>query len=402
MKRIFLIMLITMIGILLADGAFPLLSLEEVSRDYLSDYEIVKTVNLEGSGHNCAIAKESGDMVVMTETEESYLLHYINTEGNIQWINKYEKPNNGFYIYVIYISDNGKTITLIRNFDEDRITYILNNKGSILFSKFGDYLFLPSPNGQYISQIPYYCDSNIQNGVILTNTGEEIAYELPEDIHAKCVCTKFLDNNSFFAIVSYGDYNVKNKRIIWYEINELKQEIINQQDIEFAFLEMSFPYFVKSNREILTIRSTNPPGLYIFDYKGNLLTVYEDNFSSYDITDNSNIIIDHVLPSDLRILDIDSNTQNIYDINLRPNHTANFITESILKDNCIVMSLFRSPNDIRTERYAYQSMIYDLKKDITYTAASYFMRVQDNSDDFIISIQQYSNPSVYILKGVEK
>ncbi len=407
MKRILFIVLIAIIGILVAEEAFPMLNLDEVSRDYLSDFKLTKTINLEGIGHTCAIAKDSGDMVVMTETEQNYLLHYIDIDGNILWEKEYEFPEDGNYGYRMYISDNGATISVIRAYGESVKTFILDRNGNELFSKVGrHHYYLPSKDGQYITKVPVRCNDKNQKGKLFTRTGQELEYDLPDDIVAKYIITSFIEKDIFIALIAYRNSEDLVKRLVGYNIIGSDITLSWQRDIKVHVTDMSYTYHIKSNKDYFVIRSNDKRAnvIYIIDHSGDILFEYKEGSGSFGITQNNDIILNHSSPTDLRMIDFDTFSEIKLGVTIQRKKQANFIEDTYEIGENLFLSMYRTAYELKTQQHLnYQSLIYNAEKKKLFSAAPYLVYIEkENSKDVIVGIDQFSGITINIFRGVKK
>ena len=122
MKKIILIsciILLSSISLLFALEEFSTepISLDEFIDEYLPDYTLQKRIPLEGIGRAYAVAKDSGDIVAITEIGDQFKVHYFDIEGNLKWTKDFDKVELYGSFHKVKsmdceISDNGETICL--------------------------------------------------------------------------------------------------------------------------------------------------------------------------------------------------------------------------------------------------------------------------------------------------
>jgi len=84
---IFCIILLTSISFLFGLEEFTTepISLDEFIEEYLPDYTLQKRIPLEGIGRAYTVAKDSGNIVAITEDDDHFNVYYFDIEGNEIW-----------------------------------------------------------------------------------------------------------------------------------------------------------------------------------------------------------------------------------------------------------------------------------------------------------------------------
>ena len=134
MNKIILILLLTIFVCLAVAEERELqeISLDKLMSDYLPEYKIEQQIQLEGEGRDFAVAKESGEIVAVTEIGSNYKVYYFNKESNLKW--EKEFFGKGYEINCL-ISDNGTAIVITSYISEFTTNTVLDNLGNILFKK---------------------------------------------------------------------------------------------------------------------------------------------------------------------------------------------------------------------------------------------------------------------------
>src|SRR6056297_218485 len=87
-KKIVIIVLlsIALTSLLLAEEPkVEEISLDDLLTNYLPDYDIIKQIQLEGIGRDFAVAKETGEIVAVTEIGNLFKVYFLDKIGNLQW-----------------------------------------------------------------------------------------------------------------------------------------------------------------------------------------------------------------------------------------------------------------------------------------------------------------------------
>ena len=315
MKKIILIsciILLSSISLLFALEEFSTepISLDEFIDEYLPDYTLQKRIPLEGIGRAYAVAKDSGDIVAITEIGDQFKVHYFDIEGNLKWTKDFDKVELYGSFHKVKsmdceISDNGETICLYispqMEFAKPTgfygiINTILSKKGNVLFTKIleGTWL-IPSPDGKYLykeaSITSDYRTSEFElyktNGTLVNIKG----FDNFDNMDVVNVRLKFVSGNHILA------YIAKRKDNDWFNyFRFLKLENENVATLceyEVALRQDFDEFFnVKSEDNRIAICSGVAfSKLYVFDVAGNLLYFEDNSYQSFDFVNDNELFL---------------------------------------------------------------------------------------------------------------
>ena len=264
MNKIILILLLTIFVCLAVAEERELqeISLDKLMSDYLPEYKIEQQIQLEGEGRDFAVAKESGEIVAVTEIGSNYKVYYFNKESNLKW--EKEFFGKGYEINCL-ISDNGTAIVITSYISEFTTNTVLDNLGNILFKKKLKAIELkPSPDGKFffekISML-----SNRKKGIyIYDRKGKTIQLSGFDFKDEKNIRLEFLNNKQ---IISYMD-----TKFVFFKFDEgyLEQkwsyDLSEKQDFD-EFFQKSVVY---SSEYIIIKGMIANSNSFVFDYFGNL------------------------------------------------------------------------------------------------------------------------------------
>ena len=285
MKKILLVMLLLMAlaSILLAeDMQLQEITLDEFMSDYLPDYKIEKQIQLEGIGRDFAVAKDTGEIVTITEIGNNFKVYYFDKVGNLQW----EKDFLGKgYEINCRISENGTAIVITNYISEFATNTVLDNSGNFLFErKLKSIKLKPIPNGQFFYE-EIGMMANREKGVYLYDrSGNEIELTGFDFTNEEDIRLEFLNNGQ---IISYMD-----TKLVFFKFHEGHfQQIWDYVLSEKQDLDDFFHKSLKYTSEYILIQGMiAKSNSFIFNYEGNL--EYEDmSFQSASFINNSNVLL---------------------------------------------------------------------------------------------------------------
>jgi len=169
MKRLVIVLMMMLFSIIVIaqEQKSVEITLEQAMEKFLPEFEIAKEIQLEGIGLDFAYAKETGDIVAVTETDEAVHLQYLLPDGSLKWKKEFRKASYS----CCHISDNGKGVTFSQGeYDEHYLleNYAFDSEGDLLFEKKQyDALLKTSPDGSYFF-------NEYQRGIIAANNLIEI------------------------------------------------------------------------------------------------------------------------------------------------------------------------------------------------------------------------------------
>ena len=120
MKKTLLIILITFFAYSLfcSEEVYHKIELTELLEDFIPDYEIDNCFSIEGIGQGFDIAKDTGEILIVTKIDNKIKIYLFNIDGEKQW----EKIVSEFGYGLSYkISDNGSVIVITNYAKENGI-----------------------------------------------------------------------------------------------------------------------------------------------------------------------------------------------------------------------------------------------------------------------------------------
>jgi len=308
---IFCIILLTSISFLFGLEEFTTepISLDEFIEEYLPDYTLQKRIPLEGIGRAYTVAKDSGNIVAITEDDDHFNVYYFDIEGNEIWKKEIHEVDFNGNLYKVKkmtcnISDNGETICLYINplINTGKATgyYSVNNTilsqdGSLLFTEILNAMrLIPSPDGKYLTKsvgavggpIGTQPEFYAANGTLITLTGFT-----SHDV--KSVHLAFISNDHIIAYV-LTDSNHKLTRslqLFRFENNTLTplwEYDLGRQNLSGDYLNE----IVKAvDDKIAFGGKSSGSKLSVFDNDGNLLYLDDAVCRSFDFINNDELIL---------------------------------------------------------------------------------------------------------------
>lgn len=278
-----MLLLTALAGALFAeDMQLQEITLDEFLTEYLPDYKIEKQIQLEGIGRDFAVAKETGEIVAVTEVGNNYFVYFFNMNGTFKW--KKEFTGKGYEINCS-ISDNGTAIVITNYISEFATNTVLDYLGNILFEKRIKSIELkPIPNGNFFYE-KIGMMANREKGVYLYDRfGNEIELTGFDFNNEEDIRLEFLNNKQ---IISYMD-----TKFVFFKFNEghfeqiWNYDLSKKQDLD-DFFQKSLKY---TSEYILIQGMIANSNSFVFNYVGYL--EHEDkSFQSANFINNSNVLL---------------------------------------------------------------------------------------------------------------
>jgi DNA-binding beta-propeller fold protein YncE len=282
MKKIILTILLISATIMIAgaQAQIPKLSLDEFITEYLPDYRIEKQIQLDGTARDFAVAKDTGDIVVVTQLDDSFRVYFFDSIGDLIWDKEFDTIG---HTLTCRISDDGSYI-VVTNYLSITKNIVLDNLGNILFEKqLNDIELVPTPDGNYFYEKVGGMSDREKGLFIYDLSGNEIKISGFDFSDKKNIRIKFINSS---RIMSY----MQNKIILLHFDNGFFKKIWEHELQRYHPFDDYFYSKVKSNINCIAVISHTPEGLsYIFDWDGKI--VYQDNFyQSFDFINEEEII----------------------------------------------------------------------------------------------------------------
>jgi len=285
-KKIVIIVLlsIALTSLLLAEEPkVEEISLDDLLTNYLPDYDIIKQIQLEGIGRDFAVAKETGEIVAVTEIGNLFKVYFLDKIGNLQW----EKEISGKgYETKCSISDNGKAIVITNYISEDALNTVLDNSGNILFErKLKDIKLKPIPNGQFFYE-EIGMMANREKGVyIYDRSGDEIELTGFDFSNKKDIRLEFLNNRQ---IIAYMD-----KKFVFFEyFNGYFKSVWNYQLTEEESMGHFFHDSILINNERIFISHHRLKlKTIVFSYNGEIIHSEKNYYDSFSYLNNKELVV---------------------------------------------------------------------------------------------------------------
>ncbi|NQV19399.1 MAG: hypothetical protein HQ534_12765 [Armatimonadetes bacterium] len=396
MKKILLMMLLLTVlaSMLLAeDIQLQEITLDEFLNDYLSDYKIEKRIQLEGVGRDFAVAKETGEIVAVTRTDEKYIVKMLDLEGNCKWSHSFD---NSYCNISALVSDNANTTTLFLNEGEGRgKNVIISKDGQILYESPISYsIFYPSPDGNYVYENLNIMGSTRQKEIKMYNKhGEKIAITGLENYQIRNIRIRITDNSHLIAfieqentesiIMCFCEFNKGNITVLWqYEFEEGYSKIFDTHNMATTNLR------IFQNK--IAVNACDS-GFYIFNFDGNILHQDNELVSSFGFSQYGDFIIDN--QENLKTFDKDNFNEKIINFSLKFKTT---------KENVLSFLKFGNFYLIDIERYFFQRMkyhtlFYENDKIRIINEGFYFLSL--NNFHIIIAFNYEPNSCITIIYG---
>lgn len=272
----------------------PIKNIEEVAKFIIPEQQLLKIYDSQGTIINFAYAKDSGNLVVIEEFNEQFLLQYYNHNLDLLWQKSLKKTNNGA---LVFISDNGKTIILNRTseFEEEISATQISSwdeKGNLLgelnntkmqfeVSASGNYVFIRHYGYDYesfsftyrVHDIDVY-DRNLKKIILHGFKNDEgiVAYKIYSDSLLVCLKQYPYEKNK---------YNLCSENYTYFEIYSLNKSNLSFQNkisLQGIPIDMSNHFFQEYSPEEINSLIVDRNGQIIYDHKGNLIMKYSEPY----------------------------------------------------------------------------------------------------------------------------
>ncbi len=423
MKKIILIsciILLSSISLLFALEEFSTepISLDEFIEEYLPDYTLQKRIPLEGIGRAYAVAKDSGDIVAITEIGDQFKVHYFDIEGNLKWTKDFDKVELYGSFHKVKsmdceISDNGETICLYivprMKFAKPTGYYGVNNtilskKGDVLFTKiFEGTWLIPSPDGKYLykrtGQAADYWQPGLElyrsDGTLVNFKGFDYT---KDDVNVRLRFV--LDDH----ILAYIERKEGDNYSAYFRFLKLENETVTtlwEYEIDFGQdLAYRFDSRVQvENNRIALCSEFYPAKFYVFDFEGNLLYFEDSIYQSFDFVNENELFLQKrdakgEYSKLINLSTKESRKENIT-FRYRKNDYDDFKNVLVL-NNLLLFSIKRNPYQNRT----FYTIILDADNwkhinNLSHNVAS----INVNNEKILVFKRYNENPEIVILRG---
>ncbi|PID29063.1 MAG: hypothetical protein CSB55_03055 [Candidatus Cloacimonadota bacterium] len=283
MKQFLIIIMLTCLAsiVFAEDSNLEEISLDKLLRDYLPDCKIEKKVILDGKCYDFAIAKETGDILVVTGKEDSRAVYLYDKKGNLKWEKNYEFCN---MLVKCQISDNGSA-SVITKYGEMNTNVVFDENGNIMFEEMKFALYLkPSPDGQYFYFISYIKEGPGEGIFIYDRSGKKLTvtgYDFAKERRIKPV---FLYHNK---VIVYMD-----SKIVFFDFVDGKFNLLSEYELGHNYsFNPNFQQMTFFNDKYIMISKYNVSSpSFLFDYNGNLIKEYP-GYKAADFINEDEIII---------------------------------------------------------------------------------------------------------------
>ena len=401
MKKILLIMLLltALTSMLLAeDVKLQEISLDEFLTDYLTDFAIIKRIQLEGIGRDFAVAKDTVEIVAINEIAGQLKVSFFDDKGSEKW-NKWF-PN--YYVANCMISDNGQTIVLHLG-ENMYVTNIIISREGQQYNEIRrkDKWLIPSPDGNYLYWRYGEIAGRISKTIQMYNRfGEEINFS-GFHINSKAAI-RFITNDQILICHTRDD--TKNDQdsmyISVYNIlgNSLEQiwekRIKKNSDL---FYEFDWKKSTICDEHIAIYASSTFSELYVFDFSGNIVFQTEKVYRSIRfISENTLIALAPNLNSNgIDIINITNRNVKSYVFSSKSeNGDWNVFDDVLKKDDLIFLDIIRVPYS----KDRYRTIIWNPDKEKSKMDNQYVQSSVENRNMSYL-FKYDSNPEIIILEG---
>ena len=422
MKRF---ILISLIFVLLSSNLFAEppqfikhenISFDEFVDEYIPEYTLQKRIPLEGVGRAYAVAKDSGDIVAITEIGDEYKVHFFDIEGNLKWIKNFDKPH--FDYIDCLISNNGETICIYTppymNIDKITIPTGLYGQKSTILSKEGDIIYtkslegtilIPSPDGRYLYKRTDITSDYRTSQFDLYNTdGSLVDIQGFDNMDVSDIRLKFVSENYILAYILKGKKGNKAQYLQFFKLEDQRVTTLWEYKIDpFQELYMNFDTKVKfNNNKIAVCGNTSSSKLYVFDFDGNLLYFEDTVYQSCDFLNENELFIQThtALGYYSKLINISSKESRKEDITFRYGKYDfdEFDNVTIVK-NSLLFSIKRNPYQDRT---FYSSIINDNDWSYVKNLLHNIHSISIDNKKFFIFEKYHEDPEIVIFFGGEK
>lgn len=281
MKKFFIIIIfVVLVSILLAeDMHLQEIKLDKFTEEYLPNYIVKKQLQLEGELISYDFAKDSGEIIAVTNVTNNYKVQIYDKEGTNLCIKNYDQPVDCKF------SDSGEIFCIASKYNFE---VFLRNGNLYSSSKKMNYsTFLPSPNGNYFYRKTGMMDSKQKEIIIYDRELNEHKLNSTELENISSIRYRFVADNRILAVIdgwikifSFSDFEI-----------ELLNAIKLNPDKYLGELNGEFHYRKTDYSEEYFGIVVYEDGLYVFDVNGNLVYRDETKYDMIKFTNNENLIV---------------------------------------------------------------------------------------------------------------
>ena len=248
------------------------ITLDELFAKYLTDFKIENQIELNGKCLGYSVAKETGEIVISTEEDNQYNVHFFDFKGKPIWkkfFNKTSTIGRVLRYTPTSISNDGSTIVIHKGKYERVINMVYNHSGKLLFEKQADnrawYRMIPTPAGEYFYEKQGATEGRVNGFYIYDRTGKEIeltGYNFEQERFIRSI---FINDNK---VVMYMEY-----KFCFFDFNAGKFNLISEYSLN-TYHDFR-PYFQEDvfiGNNYVLIGTTKMSSLaLLFDIKGNFI-----------------------------------------------------------------------------------------------------------------------------------
>ncbi|MCF7913279.1 MAG: hypothetical protein K9M99_12180 [Candidatus Cloacimonetes bacterium] len=283
MKIIILVVMIALSGFLVADEVYPILNQKEVRDEYLSNYGVVRALDLKGSIICYAIAKESGDIIAATKFEDKEVLSYIALNGDIIWTKELDCSS-------VDISDDGGIVLMQNSLEYYESEYfVIDKKGNIIHeAKLWKKTYRLSPDGRFFVLQDCAMWGGLNEAVIFDHYNEKHYLPLEENYEIKSATMHYIGYDKLIASFS-PKYDEKS--FVCFQFKDGKFKQIWSKGKEYSNVGDTFNNAIKSYQNWTGINSYNHEFRLLNNETGALLYEWDGAVLTWAISQAGNILI---------------------------------------------------------------------------------------------------------------
>ncbi len=379
MRSIILVIMIIISGILVAEENYPLLSQDEVRQEYLSDYGVVSALDLEGNGFSYAIAKESGDIVIITRSEEKQILYYIDLKGNILWTKEIDGNK-------VDISDDGGIMLVQNNKDGYESEYIVMDRtGNIIHkAELWKRMYRLSPDGRFFVLQNCAMWGGLKEAVIFDHYNEKHYLPLEENYKIKSATMHYIGYDKLVASLSLKN---EEKCLVCFQFKDGQFKQIWTKGNEYPIMGYNVISDIKSYQNWTGIYLSCHEFSLLNNETGDLLYKWDGVIHSWGISQAGNILI---------------NSDSL--LYLSPDEDKNYsvtpiygrITFCFLKDFCEIENRYFINVNTGGTKNDFDALLYTDGEMFSLHTKYYARRT--NNRDYLIEVNQREGSDIVIYR----
>lgn len=392
MKKTLLIVLITFFvySLFSSEEVYQKIELSELVEDFLPNYEIDKHLPINGIAQGFKVAKDTGEILIVTKLKDKINIYLFNINGEKQW----EKLVTDFGYGLSYeISDNGSAIVITNYAKENGNNYVFDREGNKLFEKkLQDIQLIPSPNGQFFYEEIGQMANRDEGLYIYDRNGGSIPLSGFNFKNQKHIRLKFINSEEFFIYMNneIGFFNFKGGFISQKWSHQLAQgdnmydHFKNQVQYNDKYILISTIYLAKKDSNLETT---------VFSHSGEVVFTDSNFYNVTRFINNDKILVFSKTNKGtfLKFVDLNNNTTKIIqDIpQFEKRNANNPFTDVLIVNNTIFYKISRFPSD----KNRFSSLLIKSDDSNQYISEYSFSK---NSDS-IIALKQYTKKSELVL-----